>query len=58
MISVERASGIRKFSDAELEALHVIECLKASGLEIKDIKRFMAWCKEGASTYGKAAQSG
>ena len=48
---LERASGIRKFSDTELEALRVIECLKKSGLEIKDIKRFMDWCVEGASTY-------
>lgn len=46
-----RISGIRKFSDTEIEALRVIECLKKSGLEIKDIKRFMDWCIEGASTY-------
>ena len=50
---MERASGIRKFSDTEIEALRVIECLKKSGLEIKDIKRFMDWCVEGASTYPK-----
>ncbi|MBO4573671.1 MAG: MerR family transcriptional regulator [Clostridia bacterium] len=48
---MERQSGIRKFSERELEALRVIECLKKSGLEIKDIKQFMAWCGEGASTY-------
>ena len=48
---MERTSGIRKFSDKEMEALRVIECLKKSGLEIKDIKRFMDWCVEGASTY-------
>ena len=48
---MERISGIRKFSDNELEALRVIECLKKSGLEIKDIKQFMDWCVEGASTY-------
>ena len=48
---MERQSGIRKFSDRELEALRIIECLKLSGLEIKDIKQFMAWCVEGASTY-------
>ena len=48
---MERTSGIRKFSDTELEALRVIECLKKSGLEIKDIKQFMQWCVEGASTY-------
>ncbi len=46
-----RESGIRKFSDNEIEALRVIECLKKSGLEIKDIKLFMEWCAEGSSTY-------
>ncbi len=50
---IERQSGIRKFSDNEIEALRVIECLKASGLEIKDIKQFMLWVTEGASTYSK-----
>ena len=45
---LERTSGIRRFGEAELEALRVIECLKQSGLEIKDIKRFMQWCCEGS----------
>lgn len=48
---MERTSGIRKFSAREIEALRVIECLKKSGLEIKDIKQFMDWCVEGADTY-------
>lgn len=48
---LERTSGIRRFGEAELEALRVIECLKQSGLEIKDIKRFMQWCCEGSGTY-------
>lgn len=51
--NIQRQSGIRKFSDNEIEALRVIECLKASGLEIKDIKQFMQWVSEGPSTYGK-----
>ncbi len=46
-----RESGIRKFTDNEIEALRVIECLKKSGLEIKDIKLFMKWCAEGSTTY-------
>ncbi len=48
---MQRTSGIRKFSDTEIEALHVIDCLKKSGMEIKDIKQFMQWCTEGPSTY-------
>ena len=38
---IKRDSGIRKFDEKEIEALHVIECLKKSSLEIKDIKQFM-----------------
>ncbi|MGI6006448.1 MAG: MerR family transcriptional regulator [Ruminococcus sp.] len=44
-------SGIRRFDEKSLESLRVIECLKKSGMEIKDIKQFMIWCSEGASTY-------
>ena len=40
---IERKSGIRKFSDREIEALRVIECLKNSGLEIREIKQSMEW---------------
>ena len=48
---MQRDSGIRKFSPRELEALRVIESLKKSGLEIKDIKQFMEWCTLGSQTY-------
>ena len=48
---MERVSGIRRFSDTEIEALRVIECLKKAGMEIKDIKQFMDWCVEGPATY-------
>ena len=48
---IQRVSGIRKFSENELEALRVIDCLKKSGLEIKDIKQFMEWSKEGSKTF-------
>ena len=48
---LERTSGIRRFSDKDLEALRVIECLKKAGMEIKDIRQFMEWCAEGPSTY-------
>ena len=48
-----RKGNIRYFSDDELEAIRVIECLKRSGLEIKDIKQFFQWVMEGPSSYGK-----
>ena len=53
---MERKSGIRKFSDNEIEALRVIECLKASGLEIREIKQFMEWTTEGSATYQQRKQ--
>ena len=48
---IERTSGIRRFGDSELEALKLIECLKRSGLEIREIRQFMEWVAEGPSTY-------
>ena len=51
--SMQRQSGIRQFGETEVEALRVIECLKTSGLEIKDIKKFMEWCVEGPTTYAQ-----
>ena len=49
--NIKRTSGIRRFGEAELETLRVIECLKKSGLEIKDIKQFIEWCGQGSETY-------
>ena len=39
---LNRTSGIRQFSENEIEALRVIECLKKTGLQIKDIKQCMS----------------
>jgi len=48
-----RGGGIRVFSDAEIETIKIIECLKTSGLSIKDIKQFLDWCQEGDSSLQK-----
>ena len=48
---MQRSGGKRLFGERELETLRVIACLKESGLEIKEIKQFMQWVKEGAATY-------
>ena len=48
---LERSGNIRRFSETELEAIHLIECLKRSGLEIKEIKQFFKWVSEGSSSY-------
>ena len=50
---IQRRSGIRIFSDKEVEKLRMIECLKKTGMEIRDIREFMLWCQQGAETYEK-----
>jgi DNA-binding transcriptional MerR regulator len=48
---VERtASGTRLFKDSDIDALKVIECLKSTGMPIKEIKNFIDWCSDGDST--------
>ena len=51
--NLERRGNIRYFSDSDLEAIRVIECLKKSGLEIKDIRQLFQWVAEGPSSYEK-----
>ena len=51
---LQRVSGMRRFSDKTVETLQVIECLKKSGMEIKDIKEFM----NGAPRAVKPIRSG
>ena len=51
--NLERKGNIRHFGNYELETIRVIECLKRSGLEIKDIKQFFEWVTEGSSSYAK-----
>ena len=48
---VERSGGgIRMFKDSDFEWLSIIECLKKTGMSIKEIKHFIDWCIEGDST--------
>lgn len=52
--NLERSGGgIRRFTDKEVEALGIIECLKTSGLSIQEIKQFLDWCQEGDSSLQK-----
>ncbi|MDO4460711.1 MAG: MerR family transcriptional regulator [Clostridia bacterium] len=48
-----RKGNIRYFSENEIEALRIIECLKQSGLEIREIKHFFDLVSEGSSSYIK-----
>lgn len=48
---VNRTEGnIRVFDDSDIECLNMIECLKTTGMSLKDIKRFFEWCEIGDST--------
>lgn len=48
---VERTpNGTRLFKESDLDALKVIECLKSTGMPIKEIKNFIDWCSEGDSS--------
>lgn len=48
---VERTTnGTRAFKESDIQALKIVECLKASGMPIKEIKNFIDWCSDGDST--------
>jgi DNA-binding transcriptional MerR regulator len=48
---VERtAGGTRVFKESDISSLKIIECLKSTGMPIKEIKHFIDWCSEGDST--------
>ena len=42
-----RESGYRIFSENDILMLRVIECLKKSGMPIKDIRQFTEWVLQG-----------
>jgi DNA-binding transcriptional MerR regulator len=53
-LNMERTNGnIRVFSDTEIDTIKIIECLKTSGMPIKDIKRFLDWSQEGDESLQK-----
>lgn len=48
---VERnENGIRMYSDDDFESIFMIECLKKTGMSIKEIKTFIDWCTQGDNT--------
>ena len=40
-------NGIRSITDDDLQHLKIVECLKATGMSIKDIRKFIDLCAEG-----------
>jgi DNA-binding transcriptional MerR regulator len=45
--------GIRIFTESEIGAIKIIECLKSTGLSIKDIKQYMDWYRDGDASLHK-----
>ncbi len=48
---LERKGGQRVFDEESVRALHIIECLKRSGLEIREIRQFMELTTQGSKSY-------
>ena len=44
------AGGARMFMESDFEWLRLIECLKSTGMPIRDIKQFIDWYMEGDTT--------
>jgi len=42
--------GVRMFKDEDFEWLLIINCLKKTGMSVKDIKTFIDWALQGDST--------
>ena len=40
-------SGCRVFSEKNMEALLIIDCLKKTGMSIKEIRQFSQWLEQG-----------
>jgi DNA-binding transcriptional MerR regulator len=45
--------NVRTFSEADFDFLRMIEILKITGMELKDIRRYFYWCYLGNSTLKK-----
>ncbi|MDD3278123.1 MAG: MerR family transcriptional regulator [Lachnospiraceae bacterium] len=55
--TVERTEGgIRIFHQEDLDHLRMLECLKSTGMPLKDIRTFFEWCKQGDSTVERRYQ--
>ena len=45
--------GRRHFKDEDLAFLSIITCLKNTGMQLNDIKKFVEWSMDGDPTYEK-----
>ena len=43
----KNSAGLRRFTDDDLRWLNILECLKSTGLQLKDIKHYIDLSKQG-----------
>lgn len=48
-----KESGYRVFNEGDVQLLKIIECMKKTGMQLKDIKKFVDYVKEGDSSLQK-----
>ena len=53
---VRTGGGTRRFTQETLRALHIIACLKVSGLSIQQIRRYFALAEAGPETVSERRQ--
>ncbi len=52
----KNSAGIRRFSEQDLNWLEIVECLKSTGLPLKEIKHYLELIKDGDSTLKERMQ--
>lgn len=45
-----RSSSYREFSDIDLASLQIVQCLKATGMSVAEMKQFSDWVRGGDAT--------
>lgn len=48
--NVKRVNGIRVFEDTDFSWLRILNCLKGTGMPIRQIKKYVDLCAEGDAT--------
>lgn len=52
----KNSAGLRRFSENDLNWLSVLDCLKSTGLPLKEIKRYLELSKQGDATLKERMQ--
>ena len=54
--SVKKVSGIREYSDTDLERIEFILCMKNAGLSLEEIKEFIGLASQGDENIDKRVE--